>query len=122
MVPRTALESMEQGEGYIGLIRRKVRPEGTDFQKQSLLALGGPRGSSSPAPCCGADSEPTSQGVVDEGAAQRAGPRAARGGLLWHLLGHRVHLDTTGTEGLGGGGGSLGPRTHISTGGEALWQ
>lgn len=57
--------------------------------------------------------------MVGEGAAQRVGPRAARGGLLWYLLGHRVHRDTTGAEGLGGGG-SLGPRTHISTGEETL--
>lgn len=121
MVPQTPLKSMEQGGGYIGLICRKVRLEGTDSQQQSLLALGGPRGSSSPAPCCGADPGPASQGVVSEGAAQRAGPRAPGGGLLWHLLGHRVHLDTAGAEGLEGGG-SLGPRTHISTGREAMWE
>lgn len=75
-----------------------------DPPQQSLLALGGPRGSSSPAPCYGADAGPTSQGVVDEGAAQLASPRAPGGCLLWHLLGHSVHRDTAGAMGLGGGG------------------
>lgn len=57
--------------------------------------------------------------MVGEGTAQRAGLRAPGGGLLRHLLGHRVQLDTAGAEGLGGGGGSLGPRTPVSTGEEA---
>lgn len=89
-------------------------------QQPSLLASGGAGGSRGQAPCCGADAGPASQGVVDEGSAQPADPCAPGGGLLRHLLGHRVHRDAAGAEGLGGGGSS-GPRTHISKG-EAPWE